>query len=277
MTFIKYCLPVFISLFVLQAPVALAETISIGGSTTVEKYIQLAAKAYTAIHPDITFSINGGGSTAGFAESLDQRVHIGMMSREMAPQEVAKSGDIKHIAIALDAVVPVVSKEIYASGIHHIKPGTLAQIYQGQITNWNILGGPNRHIIVVDKNIYHGTREVFAHYVLGETDAPKVSVSVILDSDVDVLRLIHSSDQAIGYVGIGYVDQDVHMLGLQIKGRTVSATHENIRSGSYPMSRKLYLLLPRKIPGYVQGFVDFILSVTGQAIVKQAGFLPIRE
>jgi len=273
--------PLLIALSMGMVAPASAETITIGGSTTVQKYMQLAEKAYAAKHPDINFSLNGGGSTAGFAQIRDQRVHIGMMSREMTAREAGelahlKSDRIIQIAIALDAVVPVVSDEIYGSGIHSIQLPTLAHIYQGSVRNWKDIGGPNRQVIVIDKNIYHGTREVFADYVLGGNAAPLESVSVILDSDNDVLRLIRGSDQAIGYVGIGYVDASVHALDLEIDGKTVRATDANIRSGKYPMSRKLYVLLPKDAPDFVQAFVDFILSAEGQSLVKQAGFLPIK-
>jgi len=270
------CLPVMILLSLAMVVSASAETISIGGSTTVQKYMKLAEKAYTARHPEINFSLNGGGSTAGFAQVSDKRVHIGMMSREMTAREAGEMGNMKQIAIALDAVVPVISREIYMAGIHRITRSTLSAIYQGRIDNWKELGGADRHIFVIDKNIYHGTREVFAQYVLGVNAAPLESVSVILDSDDDVLRLIRGSDQAIGYVGIGYVDGAVHALNLEINAKTVRPTHANIRSGRYPMSRKLYVLVPGDAPDFVRSFVAFMLSSEGQSIVKQAGFLPIK-
>jgi len=223
----------------------------------------------------ISFSINGGGSTAGFAQIIDGRIHIGMMSRELTAQEAQKLGSMRQITIALDAIVPVVSLEIYESGVQQISPATLAEIYRGQITNWKQVGGSNRYIITVDKNTYHGTRAVFANYVLASNDALESFASVVLNSDDDILRLVNSSDQAIGYVGIGYIVDFVRVLGLEINGQVIKPSHANIRSGAYPMSRKLYLLVPKAASGYVQDFLQFVLSSKGQDIVKQSGYLPL--
>jgi phosphate transport system substrate-binding protein len=263
-----------LSILVLVMQPASAETISIGGSTTVQKYMKLAAAAYFSIHPEISFSISGGGSSAGFAQAVGKRVHIGMMSRELTAQEAQELGDINQITVAMDAIAPVVSREIYEFGVRQIRPETLARIYRGQITSWKQLGGPDRHIIVIDKNIYHGTRVVFAGYVLGSGNVLESSASVVLDSDDDVIRLINSSDQAIGYVGTGYVDQSVRALSLELDGKEVKPDHANIRNGAYPISRRLYLLVPDAAPDYVQEFVRFVLSEKGMKIVKDAGYLP---
>lgn len=272
MSLAKYLLVTLSMLMFLIQP-ASAETISIGGSTTVQKYIELAAEAYSSTHPGISFNINGGGSTAGYALIVDRRLHVGMMSRELSEQEKQALGDTRVIAFALDAIVPIVSREIYESGIHQISPENLAAIYRGHITNWKNIGGPDRRIFVVDKNTYHGTRHVFSDYVLGSVSEP--SASVVLDSDDDVVRLVKSSDQAIGYVGIGYIAPTIRTLSLEINGKAISASTANIRSGAHPLSRKLYLLVPKAAPDYVQTFVQFILSREGQMLVHKAGYIPM--
>lgn len=261
----------------LPAPQAMAETISISGSTTVQKYIKLAAVAYQSTHPDIRFNINGGGSTAGFAQQADGRINIGMMSRELraSEQQELEAMKIKRVAIALDAVVPVVSPEIYASGIHTISPQQLADIYDGKINNWNQIGGLDSPIIAIDKNIYHGTRAVFANYILGSNRPPDASVSIVLDSDGDILRLLQSSDQAIAYVGIGFVSAAVRSLNLVIDQHLITPSYASIRNGNYPMSRKLYLLLQDDAPEYIQQFVRFVLSAKGQAMAEKAGYLAL--
>jgi len=172
-------------------------------------------------------------------------------------------------------VMPVVSREIYASGIHTISPHQLADIYDGNITNWNQVGGPDSRMMVIDKNIYHGTRAVFANYILGSNRPPDMSVSIVLDSDDDILRLLHSSDQAIAYVGIGFVSDAVRNLNLVIDQHEITPSYASIRNGNYPMSRKLYLLLPEDAPAYIKQFVQFILSPKGQAMAEKAGYLAL--
>jgi len=257
---------------------AVAESISISGSTTVQKYIKLAAVAYQKAHPDMSFNIGGGGSTAGFAQVVDGRIHIGMMSRDVRSEEKLEleQANIQVIPIALDAVVPVVSDEVYAAGVHDISLQQLADIYQGKLKNWHDLGAEDSQIIVVDKNAYHGTRAVFSTYVLGEAGVPNPDVSVILDSDDDIVRLLQSSDQAIAYVGIGFLNGLVQGLNLKVDGKIIAPSYISIRNGHYPMSRQLCLLVAKSAPGFVHSFVAYMLSPEGQELAEQAGYLPLK-
>jgi len=265
-----------ISVFSLMLQPAFAETILIGGSTTVQKYIKLASKAYSSKHPEVLFSIYGGGSTAGVAQIIDKRINIGMMSRELTAQERQSVKSFQPILIALDAVIPIVSQEVYESGVQQVSSEALAKIYREEITNWKQVGGFHRQIITIDKNIYHGTRYVFSDYILGVGNALQSSASIVLNSDDDVMRLLKSSDQAIGYAGIGYLNKSVRALNIDVEGKVIKASYANIRNGTYPLSRKLYLLVPKDTPDYVRNFINFVLSPTGQIIVKEAGYLPVR-
>jgi len=255
---------------------ATAEVITISGSTTVQKYIKLAAATYEQIHPDIVFNISGGGSTAGLGQIIDGRVDIAMMSRELTAQEELYIGEIQHLPVALDAVVPVVSREVQESGVSQLTVNMLAAIYRGKITNWNQLGGADRKILLIDKEMHRGTRYVFAQYVLGSAIAPVSPAAIVLEANDDIANIVNSSDQAIAYVSVSYVGDSVRSLALEVNGTTVTASIENIRSGVYPISRKLYLMLPKKASPHVRDFVRYILSVKGQQIVEQAGYLSIK-
>ncbi|MDQ6998876.1 MAG: substrate-binding domain-containing protein, partial [Mariprofundus sp.] len=225
---------------------------------------------------EVHFSINGGGSTSGFGQLIDRRVDIGMMSRNLTVEEQQSLGDVQHVMVAVDAVVPVVSHEVQQSGVSRITPSMLADIYRGKITNWKQVGGADRQILLVDKEMHRGTRHVFAQYVLGSPTAAVSPEAIILESNDDVVNIVSGSDQAIAYVSFSYVNALVYGLDLQIDGKAVAATVENIRSGVYPISRKLYVLLPNDASAQAQAFVRFILSVEGQSMVERVGYLPIQ-
>ncbi len=271
----KYIL-MFFFLIPMVMPTAHAETITISGSTTVKKFIMMAAESYEELNPNLSININGAGSSAGFGQILDKRVDIGMMSRELTTREQSTIGDIERIAVAVDAVAAVVSREVEHAGLVQLTVETLAGIYRGQITNWNQLGGPDRAILLVDKDLHRGTRHVFAEYVLGSPTAPVASDAIILESNDDVATIVASSDQAIAYLSAAYVDESVHALALEIDGEVISPSIDNIRSGAYPIFRKLYLLVPRASSEHVQGFIQFVMSVKGQKIAARAGYLPIQ-
>jgi len=272
---------IFLSCFfalLLLPQCSMADSISIAGSTstTVKKFMELAAEKYQENHPEVSFNINGGGSTDGFGEAISKNAHIGMMSRELTAEEEGELGAYQLMTIAYDAVTPVVSHEIYHSGnITSISMENLAKIYRGEINNWRELGGSDRLILVVDKEIHRGTRYVFAQALLGSPTAKAREDAVVIEDNLDVANLVKASDQAIAYVSFSYADDDVHALDILVDGKLIVPNQQNIRRVFSPFSRKLHLIVPKHSPAYVQAFIDFVLSPEGQAIVKQAGYVSV--
>jgi len=252
-----------------------AEVITIAGSSTVKKFIRIAADAYSSRHPETQFIINSGGSTAGFAELIDGRIQIGMMSRELTNKEANQLSAIQHLVVAIDAVVPIVSREVFQSGIRKIDLPSLARIYKGEIVNWSELGGIDKEILVADKEVHRGTHFVFAKAVFGDPNETGSNRAIILGDNKEVVNLVSSSDQAIGYVSFAFAKGDVAPLSLTIHDKVVAADIPNIRDEAYPMARKLYLLIPKDAPDYVAEFVRFALSKEASILVKKAGYIPV--
>ncbi|RMH61718.1 MAG: hypothetical protein D6678_02840 [Zetaproteobacteria bacterium] len=265
-------------LLCLLLPVASwAETVQLAGSTTCLKIVRAAVEEYAHLHAGTTFALSGGGSSAGIARVLEGRTHLGMSSCEPTREERQRllAAHVRILPIARDAVVPVVSRAVFEGGVRHIRRAELADIYAGRLRNWRALGGPDRAILVVGKNAYHGTQRVFMRY-LGLDRVPERWL-IELDDDRDLLRLLRASDQAIGYVGIGYLDDSVRALALQLEEGVVAPTPDNIRAGRYPLARTLYLLVAPGAPHEARAFADFLRAPAGQAIVRKTGFVPLAQ
>ncbi len=257
-------------------PRAQAETIVIAGSTTLIPYIQQASEAYRKMHPDVRFTIHAGGSTAGLGEVLGGHAHIGMMSRELNEKEAAHMDGFRHLPVAVDAITPVVSDEVFESGLSRISMLSLAAVYRGEISNWRALGGPDKPILLIDRETYHGTRQVFARYVLNDALAPVANDAVVLEGNADVANIIRASDQAIAYLSLAYLDEHVHALAIETEQGVFAADEQGVKNGNYPLARRLYLVLPKQTRPAVRDFVRFVLSGEGQKLVREAGFIPLR-
>lgn len=83
---------------------------------------------------------------------------------------------------------------------------------------------------------------------------------------------IAQDKDAIGYAGIGHVDQSVK--GVVLDG--VVPSQENAMNGSYPVVRKLYMNTKGEPPKLVKAFIDYILGPDGIAIIAKAGYLPLK-
>ena len=269
-------------LFFAASP-AYSQIIEIAGSTTVKVFMDRAVDFWARKHPEVALRVAGGGSGVGAASMIDGRSTIGMMSREPNPEEAAQfsAQGIRVVRIGFDALVAAISDPLFHDwGMHAISHKDLADVYLGRITNWRQIGGPDRHILVIDKEKQRGTREVFMTHLLGDALADAPGATIIVGANSDVITLLLASDQAIGFLPFGAVVHDSRMHALDVTepgAREVVVDASTIRSGSYPLARSLYILVRKDAPAYVTAFMNFIVSVPGQRILREAGYVFLKD
>jgi len=176
------------------------EALYITGSTTVLPVVARAAERFNLQHPDITIIINAGGSGVGINQLGEQKISIAMASREITSKEREKYPRVRLVAhvIALDAVVPAVSSEIFEKGIHALTIRQVAAIFKGEITNWKEVNGPDKKILVVDKEKSRGTRHVFMKHILGDKEAVAPGADLVVGSNNEEQTAIVQSNAALG-------------------------------------------------------------------------------
>lgn len=254
------------------------DSINIAGSTTVLPVVSVAAEHYRVEHPDVNIIVNAGGSGVGVNQLGAGIIDIGMVSRHITPAEINKYPGVKFVthAIGKDAVVPVISSEIHAAGIIALTLEQIGRIYAGEIRNWNELGGPDRDILVVDKEQSRGTRHVFMEIVLGDKEAAAPGADLVLGSNNEEQTAIIQSDAAIGMLSHAWINDDVRGLAIILQdGSVVEPTLENIINYSFPITRDLLIVTNGEPRGSVTDFIDFIYSRAGQAVVEEAGYVSV--
>jgi len=252
--------------------------IHVAGSTTVLPVVSRAAEQFKARHPDIQIIVNAGGSGVGINQLGEGKIAIGMASRDITREEIEKFPNTTFVthAIGRDAVVPVVSSEIYAAGIHALTLRQIGQIYKGEISNWREVDGPDRDILVIDKEKSRGTRHVFMAAVLGDKAAEAPGADLVLGSNNEEQTAVVQSDAAIGMLSNAWLNDDVKGLSIILSdGTMVEPTLAHIVDGTFPITRALLLITNGTPGGNVKTFIDFILSAAGQAIVKESGYVSI--
>jgi len=244
--------------------------ITIAGSTTVLPIAQLVAEVFMDSHKDITISIRGGGSGVGIAQLLSGNIDIADASREIKPEELhianQKGKNISGTIIALDGIAVVVNKQ---NPISEIDINTLKDIYTGKINNWKIIGGLDRPIVVISRDIASGTFEVFKSKVL--QGAKTIQSSLMLVSNKEIAGTVAQTPGAIGYVGIGFLTDEIKAL----KINSVMPSPETVKNGTYKLARALYMYTNSEPKQATKTFIDFVLSAQGQKIVQEAGYVPL--
>ncbi|PZO95953.1 substrate-binding domain-containing protein [Streptococcus halichoeri] len=104
--------------------------LSLVGSTSVAPLMEKIAEAYKKENPGVTIDITANGSSAGITAAKEKTADIGMVSRELTPDE---GKTLKHDAIALDGIALVVNK---ANALQKISMSAVADIFSGKTTSW---------------------------------------------------------------------------------------------------------------------------------------------
>ncbi len=250
---------------------AVAGNIVIKGSTTVLPIAQKLAEAYMKKNPDINISISGGGSGNGIKAIIDGTTDIADSSRFIKDKEVKLAVEKGRypvpFSIAYDCIVPVVHP---SNSIGNISISQLKAVYKGEITNWKQLGGPDRRIVVISRDTSSGTYEVWEKKVMKKE---RVYRGALLQaSNGAIIQAVAKNKNAIGYVGIGYINNMVKAITVNNVVGSVKTT----LSGEFPISRPLYMFTNKWPSGDTSDFIKYALHPEkGQKIVEEAGFVPL--
>lgn len=265
----KKLVPLLVVLLLACACSGNKESLEISGSTSVAPVMEKLIAAYQKDHAE-EINLTADGSSAGINAATEGVSDIGMSSRVLKPEELKDDLDVQ--AIGIDAVVVVVNKD---NNVKNLTIEDLHDIYTGKKTNWQDFGGSNRPITIISREDGSGTRDAFEEAIEAR-DANGVSLvdknnPVIVNSTGAVIENVKQKADAIGYMSLGSVNQDVKALSLN----SVEPTTANIKAKKYPITRDFYLIY-KKDNTNAQDFVTYILSPAGQQIMVDAGFLNIK-
>lgn len=263
----------------LSAPVFAGDgkrAIKIAGSTTVLPIASRAAETLNARKGYAAFTVNAGGSGVGVHGIGVGLIQIGLISREITDVEKERYADVnfKTHLVGRDAIACVVSSEIYDAGVKDLTRGQIRAIYLGKITNWKDVGGPNRRIVVIDKERHRGTRHVFMQYIFGDKNARAPGARLVTGSNNEAQSKIAQSDTAIGMLSFAWINDDVVGVAIRGESKVIEPNLENIQNETYPILRSLNLITDGEPIGPVKDFIDYVLSSAGRKIVREAGYLP---
>ena len=268
-----------LSLTCLATACSAPERISVSGSTTVLPAVSRAAEHFSAGYGQSVI-VNAGGSGSGFNQLAQGQTDIGMMSRDITAEERAQfpNQSFTTVAIGRDAVVPVVSSEIYDAGVTTLSFAQIKDIYAGKVDNWAIYGGPDKAIYVIDKEVSRGTRQVFMKVVMGRSKAAAAGKDLVVGSNNEAQTALAQSDAAIGMLSLAWLNDDIKGLSIKaLDGSIATPTRDNISNGSWPIIRDLNIVVREDISPDAQRFVDFLLSPDGQIYVAQSGYVKITQ
>ena len=263
----KYLLWLFAFLFVISATVDCQRSkagITVAGSTSVQPFAELLAEGYMSQHPGSHIYVQGGGSTAGIEAAITRAANIGMSSRNLIDGEKKLCA----VTIAKDAIAVIVhpTNPIEDLSLHQIR-----DIFSGRVENWKKAGRGDHPIDVITREEGSGTRESFQKFVMGREDIHLAAL--VQDSNGAVRQVVATDRNAIGYISLGLVNDEVK--ALKIAG--VEPNLVNVYDGKYTLVRPFLFVFDGEPAGEAKSFLDFVLSPTAQKLLKKEGLVPVLQ
>ena len=244
---------------------ATAGEVAVNGSTTVQPIALEIQNCFPARNPGINLSVEATGSGDGIAALINGTTDIAMHSREMKALEYAQA-----VENGVFPVIYPVARDKIAVAVHPSNPieeitmDQLRAIWMGEITNWSELGGSDSPILVGSRDTSSGTFGAWKQLVLGSADYAAPHVTVVASNAV-MQETIRSEPNAVGYVGLAYVE------GLKV----LTVDGEPASSPSYPVARSLFISTNGQPTGDVAVVVDAFIGVVGQCAAIRHKYIPV--
>lgn len=245
----------------------LSGSISMVGSTSMEKLANALSEAFMEVYPNVTVTAEFVGSGAGIEAVTNGTADIGNSSRNLKDDEKA-AGVVENV-VAIDGIAVCVDP---ANEVTDLTKEQLTNIYNGTVTNWKDVGGADEPIIVIGREAGSGTRGAFEELV-DLVDGCKYANE--LDSTGAVIAKVASTPGAIGYASLDALDDSVKALSLE----GVEATAENIKAGNYFLSRPFVMATKGEISeqnDLVQAWFDYVLGDEGQQVASEVGLITVK-
>ncbi|OZY41194.1 hypothetical protein CJF43_12940 [Pseudomonas fragi] len=232
----------------------------------------------TAQGQQIRVDVAAHGSGTGFTALAAGRADLVASSRPIKDRELVDLeplGDLKspgaEQVIAIDGLAIILHPH---NPLNQLDTEQLAQIFSGQISRWEQLGGTGGAIHLYARDDQSGTWETFKELVLNRNGQPLSSTAQRFESSEELSDAVSHDPQAIGFIGLPYIREAKAVAIVDGASQPMLPLSSLIASEDYPLSRRLFFYLPPAANNpWAKALVNFTQSPQGQAIVGQNGFV----
>jgi phosphate transport system substrate-binding protein len=260
-------------LVLVSVSVVSAQEIRIEGSTTVGPIVDAFVEAMKT-DSAARFTVKKTGSGDGAAALIDGRCEVAAMSRFMKKEEYEKAIAAGRTPIPFTICMDGVCFIVHPSNtVRNLTKTQVTEIYTGKIKSWKELGGPDVPVVAISRDTSSGTYEVFHELAVGKA---KLGNSIeYTNSNPQMFTRVQTTPGAIGYVGIGFLQEGV----ATVQFEKIVPTKDSIANGTYPLSRPLYLFTDGypKLGSPLMKFCHFFLTEEGQDVITAKGFVPLTQ
>ena len=192
--------------------------------------------------------ISGGGATKGIRSTSAGQSALGGSCRCAMQEEVGKAiaeeESAEFVQVAWDAIVPVVHPD---NPVNDISLDQLKDVFDGKITNWKDLGGPDKRIVLCRRaGATSGVGYMFRGLAWNDVNHEYKGRARVFPTSGPLEKYVASDGTwALAVTGISSARRSGVKV-INVNG--VDSSPEGIASGSHPLTRPLYLTISPTAP-----------------------------
>lgn len=225
---------------------------------------------------------NGSPLVPSLAAAMDEKHPVDLLIATEPSQDELAMAETAGVTLAkkpvcYDAFVFITNTD---NPVHSLSVEQLRQIYTGEITNWQEVGGLDAPIIPYQRSANSGSQTAMENLVMGGQPLSASPRNYVTDSMSGLVERVGDFDSGIhslGYTYRFYIDtlyKNDHIKAIAIDG--VEPTNENLRNGAYPFTTYYYgVIRAGEEDGPGGRFLEWMLSQEGQRSIEQAGYIPM--
>jgi len=226
----------------------------------------------------VTIEVAAHGSSTGFTALKKASADLAASSRPIKDSELVDLeplGDLKspeaEQVIAIDGLAIILNPQ---NPLNSLNTEQLAQVFNGEASTWEAVGGVGGPIHVYARDDQSGTYDTFKDLVLRLRGKPLALSAKRFESSEQLSDAVSQDPQGIGFIGLPYVRQAKAVAIVDGDSQPMLPLNSLIATEDYPLSRRLFFYLPPSGHNpWAKALVDFTQSSKGQAIVAASGFI----
>jgi phosphate transport system substrate-binding protein len=252
-----------------SAPVS----IKVGGSTSTAGLLALLETNYLKSNRDFKVTQLKAGQSESIIEGIKLKVvDVGTISK--ATLKIDKNDPILNSREIVHDLL-LVATHPSVTGVKNLTTKNLRDIYSGNVTNWQQIGGPNAKIVLLDRPEDESAKQTLRKYYLGK-DLKNSPQAIVFRKEGELINAIDRIPYSIGAFSLAHaVSHQLPVNRLNLDG--VAPTAANYEANKYPMVRHISVVWHKNPSAATQSFVRYIFSQPAISAVERAGFIPVTD
>lgn len=244
-------------------------SLTASGSSALYPLVKDAISKFKKTNPNVSITLNAGGSGTGLKQVADGTVDIGNSDVEASSKLTADQAKtlVDH-KVCVIAMAPIVNTDVSAK-VKSLTAQQLIDIFTAKTKNWSEVGGPDEAITLVTRPSTSGTRALFKQYALNNTEEAS-NASLETDDSGTLIQNVSSHKGAIGYVALSYLINNTSVSTVSIDG--VEPTLDNVYSGKYQVWGYEHMYTKGEATGAVKAFLDYMQSSDYAQSIETLGY-----